>query len=356
MQNNDILLSVVIPIYNREKTLSFAVDSVLKANSDRIELLLIDDGSTDSSGAICDEYSVKDKRVRVFHKENGGVSSARNFGTDHVQGKYIFFCDSDDQVYSDVLEKSLTYLADSDRDLYVFDYVYHNLNDDSEVRQKFDIPTETDLNKQDIVDKIIAPLVLKSGTGLASSCHKFFLTERIKQYNIRFEEKVFKGEDWRFVLDFADVAESMYYVPETLYRYNLDGTQTEKKYKKLAGYHLLGSPKRKLSLLAKYNLEYKGRREARLFSELISAVVFSVKNHVDNREIKAMIKDEYVQKAATYLRRLTQDDYYKYEISRKNKFYSYLILLKSVFLLDIFIKKANVIRVNKNVKNLFPHK
>lgn len=338
MQNNDILLSVVIPIYNREKTLSFAVDSVLKANSDLIELLLIDDGSTDSSGAICDGYSVKDKRVRVFHKENGGVSSARNFGIDNVHGKYIFFCDSDDQVYSDVLEKSLTYLAESDRDLYVFDYVYHNINDDSEVRQKFDIPTETDLNKQDIVDKIIAPLVLKSGTGLASSCHKFFLTEKIKQYNIRFEEKVFKGEDWRFVLDFADVAESAFYLPLTLYRYNLDGTQTEKKYKKLAGYHLLGSPIKKLTLCEKYNLSDSRMFLVDNYKALVDALLFSVQKHCKKQEIISMKNDKYVQHALTFFKKMKKQEYTSLEISRKYKLYSYIIRANMFGLLGVFYK------------------
>ena len=92
-------ISVIVPVYNTEKYLRRCVDSILAQTFTDFELLLIDDGSTDGSGAICDEYALKDSRVRVFHKENGGASSARNLGLDNAQGEWITFVDSDDWVY-----------------------------------------------------------------------------------------------------------------------------------------------------------------------------------------------------------------------------------------------------------------
>ena len=91
-------ISVNIPVYNTEKYLHRCIDSVLAQTYQDLELLLIDDGSKDSSGAICDEYAAQDARVKVFHKENGGVSSARNVGLDHAQGEWITFVDSDDYI------------------------------------------------------------------------------------------------------------------------------------------------------------------------------------------------------------------------------------------------------------------
>lgn len=82
-------ISVIVPVYNTEKYLHRCVDSILAQTFTDFELLLIDDGSTDSSGAICDEYAQKDSRVRVFHKENGGASSARNLGLDNATGEWI---------------------------------------------------------------------------------------------------------------------------------------------------------------------------------------------------------------------------------------------------------------------------
>lgn len=92
-------ISVIVPIYNAEKYLPRCIDSILAQTFTDFELLLIDDGSTDGSGKICDEYATKDARIRVFHKKNGGVSSARNLGLDEAQGEWITFCDSDDYVY-----------------------------------------------------------------------------------------------------------------------------------------------------------------------------------------------------------------------------------------------------------------
>ena len=91
-------ISVIVPVYNTEKFLHRCIDSVLVQTYKDFELLLIDDGSKDSSGAICDEYAEKDARVRVFHKENGGVSSARNLGLDNAKGEWITFVDADDWV------------------------------------------------------------------------------------------------------------------------------------------------------------------------------------------------------------------------------------------------------------------
>lgn len=89
-------ISIIIPVYNAGDTLSRCVDSVLAQSFGDFEVLLVDDGSTDSSAKICDEYAAKDSRVRVFHKENGGVSSARNVGLDHALGEWVCFCDADD--------------------------------------------------------------------------------------------------------------------------------------------------------------------------------------------------------------------------------------------------------------------
>lgn len=102
-------ISVIVPVYNVEQYLPRCIDSILAQTFTDFELLLIDDGSTDNSGKICDEYASKDSRIRVFHKENGGVSSARNLGLDNAEGEYILFIDGDDAISIDTLEKNLSY-------------------------------------------------------------------------------------------------------------------------------------------------------------------------------------------------------------------------------------------------------
>lgn len=99
-----IKLSVIVPVYKAEKYIDRCINSILNQTLKSLELILVDDGSPDNSGAICDEYAKKDARVKVIHKENGGVCAARNIGLDHAIGDYISFVDSDDYLESDALE------------------------------------------------------------------------------------------------------------------------------------------------------------------------------------------------------------------------------------------------------------
>ena len=100
-----MLISVITPVYNTEKYLAECLDSILAQSMTDFELLLIDDGSNDGSGAICDRYAAQDKRIRVFHTPNRGVSAARNLGLDNASGKFVVFIDSDDWISSDHLRQ-----------------------------------------------------------------------------------------------------------------------------------------------------------------------------------------------------------------------------------------------------------
>ena len=105
--NREILLSVIIPVYNVEEYLVRCVDSILAQTYENLEVILVDDGSPDGSGAICDCFAAKDSRVKVIHKPNGGLSSARNAGMDAASGEYITFVDSDDWIEPDSYEHLL---------------------------------------------------------------------------------------------------------------------------------------------------------------------------------------------------------------------------------------------------------
>lgn len=115
------IISVIVPVYNAEKYLHRCIDSILAQTFTNFELLLINDGSKDNSGKICDEYAVKDQRIRVFHKENGGVSSARNIGLDNAQGRWIAFADSDDWICENMYEIMLKKLDSCKADLCICD-------------------------------------------------------------------------------------------------------------------------------------------------------------------------------------------------------------------------------------------
>lgn len=111
------MVSIIVPVYNVEKYIQRCVDSILEQNYQDLELILVDDGSPDNCGAICDGYAKKDSRVHVIHKKNGGVSSARNAGLDQANGEYVTFCDSDDFYEPQWIEKLIAAMESCNADV-----------------------------------------------------------------------------------------------------------------------------------------------------------------------------------------------------------------------------------------------
>lgn len=122
MKENNILVSVVLPVYNVEKYLPKCLDTVINQSYKNLEILLVDDGATDSSGNICEQYAKKDNRIKVLHKKNGGLSDARNYALDYIHGEYIAFIDSDDYVNERYIEVLLRNAINYDADISICDY------------------------------------------------------------------------------------------------------------------------------------------------------------------------------------------------------------------------------------------
>ena len=121
------VVSVIVPVYNVEPYLAQCINSILSQSFEDFEVLLVDDGSKDKSGGICDEYAARDSRIRVFHKENGGLSSARNFGLNRANGKYVMFIDSDDFfLENNAFSRLVRYADERELDILRFDYTAVN--------------------------------------------------------------------------------------------------------------------------------------------------------------------------------------------------------------------------------------
>lgn len=116
------LISVIVPVYNVEEYLKQCLDSILEQTFSNYEVILVNDGSTDSSGLICQEYAEKDSRIRYFEKENGGLSDARNYGIEQAQGEYLTFVDSDDFLDKMHLNVLYTALVNNNVDISIVNY------------------------------------------------------------------------------------------------------------------------------------------------------------------------------------------------------------------------------------------
>lgn len=196
--NNSPFFSIIVPVYNVSQYLKRCIDSILSQLYGDFELLLVDDGSTDDSGRICDEYAKKDNRIKVFHKKNGGVSSARNKGIDEARGKYVVFVDSDDYILKDRLLQIMR-LSDNNPDMIVgynaspADYKY--------------------------VCKIIAKQDFDIIRNVVVIWTSAFRNKILKEANVRFDEKIWHGEDSLFILEFFDNCKTIIFTDEYGYVY-----------------------------------------------------------------------------------------------------------------------------------------
>jgi len=116
------LVSIIVPVYNVEPYIETCIQSLIRQTMGNIEVILVDDGSTDRSGELCDQYAEADERIRVIHKQNGGLSSARNAGISAAKGEYLLFVDSDDYVSASLVEKTVSCAEQNQADVVVFDY------------------------------------------------------------------------------------------------------------------------------------------------------------------------------------------------------------------------------------------
>lgn len=200
-------ISVIVPVYNIEPYLRECADSILAQTYTDLEMLLVDDGSTDSSGAICDEYAVRDPRVRAFHKPNGGLTSARNFGLANAKGEWIVHIDGDDWVERDYLEKLISTAEGNKADITFCDFRF-DFPDRSVVRNLYawDKGGAEDLNKY-------------ISTGWTCLCGSVQRRSLYMKHNLSSPEGISYCEDFHLIVRLCYFARRIAKVAEPLYHY-----------------------------------------------------------------------------------------------------------------------------------------
>ena len=219
MNENKGLVSVIVPVYQSAETLPKCIRSILRQTYDRLEILLIDDGSQDKSGAICDRYAMRpasqDTSIKVIHQPNGGVSSARNAGLDAASGEYVTFVDADDWLPTKAVESMVRQMAEYDADICFGSYTTVSASG----KRKISVGESDSFSKGQNRDSYLS--LIRKIKFMPAVCGKLLRNELIRKNGLRFRSGVKLGEDTIFIWEYLRWCECISIAADSVYFYSL---------------------------------------------------------------------------------------------------------------------------------------
>ena len=208
------MISVIVPVYNTINFIDSCLTSIINQSYRNIEIIVVDDGSTDGAGKKCDDFAVIDKRIKVFHIINGGVSKARNYALERASGDYIYFCDSDDLLYEDCLETLIKNIDDS-IDCSIGGYIItgptgKKIADNQTYKESF-------ISIEDTLVDFYEPIHKKFNGYI---WNRLFKRSIIQNNNIRFKESIYIKEDGLFLVEYlCKCKKEAFYTTKPVYNY-----------------------------------------------------------------------------------------------------------------------------------------
>lgn len=228
-----MLISVIVPVYNVEKYLKQCVDSLLAQTWEELEIILVDDGSKDSSGAICDEYAEKYGHIKAVHKENAGLGMARNTGLDHASGDYVVFADSDDYAQPNMVEALYRGLVENGVDMCKAGFRRITDEGDTKFIRRFErevFPGER--ARTEFLPRLIGSRPDKKDSIDMCVWASIFNMEPIRRYHLRFpSERELISEDIVFHIDYMQHANGACVIPDVVYNYRIAPGSLTKRYR-----------------------------------------------------------------------------------------------------------------------------
>lgn len=201
-------ISFIVPVFNFENYISKCIESIVNQNCDEIEVLIIDDGSTDATGDVCDALAKNDHRIKVVHKQNNGVSAARNTGLEIARGEYVVFVDGDDYLARDFSDYMLQLVLRSNSDFGVSLNCFCNKNEE-QIREDH---TRV-IQSEEAVGLLLSPRVI------VGSWNKIYKRSMLVKNNLKFSEDLFYGEGLRFIVQVAKYAATVAVGERKVYYY-----------------------------------------------------------------------------------------------------------------------------------------
>ena len=220
----DEKISIIVPIYNVEKYIKKCIDSIIVQTYTNIEIILVDDGSPDNCGKICDEYKEKDSRIRVIHKENTGVSGSRNIGLQNITGTYVTFIDADDYIEKDMIEILYKALKEYNADISICGT--NDLKSNYELKRQSKCKQIVEMDKKNALKELLNEQVFTCVCWAKLYNAKLFET-------LKFNEQTKIAEDLEILYKILDKCNKVVYVPENKYNYLLrENSATKEKFNK----------------------------------------------------------------------------------------------------------------------------
>lgn len=340
------LISIIVPVYNSDKYIDRCLESLINQTYKNIEVILIDDGSKDGSFQKIKIYTCIDERVKVFKKENGGSSSARNYGLDNCKGEYILFVDIDDYVELDIVEKMVNEI-NINNNCIVFSNNDEIYSDRVEYRKLFNsVDDKSKLNKSTVIREIAS-----GRAGLI--CCKLIPKYIIDKYHIRFDEDIKMNEDQLFYLNVAQYIEYFYHVDECLYHYDRRNDKSITMKYQNEGYENQIYVFNKIESIFRNNNLSSSEDMELLANRIKSLLWFCINNEIQTSNIKnilcrcsrvnkILLDSEINEKYKLYIRYSFINKIIIMGVSSKNPI---LITYTFVFIIKVIIPLKNFIRV-----------
>ncbi|MGN1328891.1 MAG: glycosyltransferase family 2 protein [Eubacterium sp.] len=291
------MISIIVPIYKVESFIHQCVDSIIAQTYKNIEIILVDDGSPDDCPAICDKYAKNDSRVKVIHKDNGGLISARKAGLKVSEGEYVCFVDGDDWIESDMYENVAKAIEETNADCIITQFLYSY----PDKEQKSDYKLNKSLYKRDEIEKEIFPTMLFDNQyyrfGIFPNCWtKVFKRELLEKHLMDTDDRIRMGEDIAFTYPCLMECQTISFVDKALYHYRINPKSMTKAYDPIL---------HEIIYLPYYTLVKKSEKlgidlSAQLPYYLLYLVNFVIRNEANannpkSKEEKKAVLDEIVE-------------------------------------------------------------
>lgn len=331
------LISIIVPVYNVEEYIEQALDSLINQTYKNIEIIIIDDGSTDNSAIICEKYAEEDKRIVVIHTANNGVAIARNLGINLAKGEYIGFVDPDDYINLDMFEKLYGALKECKADIACCRR--KNFGIENSVGGYYFSHEKKILSKKQM-------MMIYAQSMDWSICNKLYKSNIIKSYF--FPENIKFGEDFFTVFKWISLSDKIVYLQEPLYFYRMgrSGSQTTSD-KNL--YQKVSNSLTQLMEFKKYIVDLGDKELLDIFQKRYIRSLFSIRCNAEKIK-KSHTKNTLVGKIES---ELSKNSDYFYTLSRSKQLKLYFLLNFNLGYKFIVVYEKAFKGIDKKLRNLF---